>query len=515
MPDRIGGADVLAVEMLGITKRFGDFTANDRIDLDVRRGEVHALLGENGAGKSTLMNQLYGLYPPTSGDIFINGERVRLASPRMAIERGIGMVHQHFMLVQPFTVTENIILGLESTGAFGILDEARAYREVESLSDRYGLLVDSRARIQDISVAMQQRVEILKCLYRGADILILDEPTAVLTPQEIEYLGEIIRNLTSEGKTVIIITHKLHEIKSMADRCTVIRRGVKIGTVDVASHTEGELAEMMVGREVTFAVEKRPLRAGDPVLSVKDVCCVNNRGLPALKDLSFDVRRGEILAIAGVDGNGQSELIEVLTGLRAVESGSVTMLGSDITGFAPGARIEMGLAAIPEDRQKRGLVGPFTVAENLVLEERARPPFSTRGILDLGAIERHARSLIERFDIRPPSEKYLASSLSGGNQQKVILAREITRDPELLIASQPTRGLDVGAIEYVHKRLVQVRDDGKAVLLISLDLDETLDLADRIAVIYGGRIVAVLDREDADERKLGLLMAGGEAVHVQ
>ncbi|MDI9370021.1 MAG: ABC transporter ATP-binding protein [Synergistaceae bacterium] len=503
-----------AVEMRRITKRFGDFTANDRIDFEVRRGEVHALLGENGAGKSTLMNQLYGLYPPTSGEIFINGEQVHLGSPKNAIDRGVGMVHQHFMLVQPFTVTENIMLGQESTRAFGILDEARALEEVKALSERYGLSVDPHARIQDISVAMQQRVEILKCLYRGAEIIILDEPTAVLTPQEIEFLGMIVRNLTAEGKTVIIITHKLREIKSMADRCTVIRRGIKVGTVDVASHSESDLAEMMVGRSVSFDVDKSRARPGDSVLSLKGVHALNSRGLKALNGISFEVRRGEILAIAGVDGNGQTELVEVLTGLRRVESGSISLLGVEIEGFTPGRRIAMGLAAIPEDRQKRGLVGAFTVAENLILEERTECPFSDRGILNAEVISEHARDLIERFDIRPPREGYLASSLSGGNQQKVILAREITRSPELLIASQPTRGLDVGAIEYVHKRLVQVRNEGKGVLLVSLDLDETLGLADRIAVIFEGRIVAVLDREDADEKKLGLLMAGGEAVHV-
>ena len=514
MQQATNSAAEFAVEMRRVTKRFGDFTANDKIDFQVRRGEVHALLGENGAGKSTLMNQLYGLYLPTSGDIFINGEKVHLASPKNAIDRGVGMVHQHFMLVQPFTVTENIMLGRESAGALGILNEAHALREVEALSSRYGLSVDPRARIQDISVAMQQRVEILKCLYRGAEILILDEPTAVLTPQEIEFLGTIIHNLTAEGKTVVIITHKLREIKKMAERCTVIRRGIKVGTVDVASRSESDLAEMMVGRAVSFAVEKNPARSGDTIFSLKGVHALNNRGLPALNGIEFDVKRGEILAVAGIDGNGQSELVEVLTGLRPIESGSVYFRGDDITRYSPGRRIEMGLAAIPEDRQKRGLVGAFTVAENLILEQRADRPFSRRGVLDLKAIKRHANKLIERFDIRPPRETYLASSLSGGNQQKVILAREITRNPELLIASQPTRGLDVGAIEYVHKRLVQVRDEGKGVLLVSLDLDETLYLADRIAVIYEGKIVSVLDREEADERKLGLLMAGGEAVHV-
>ncbi len=506
---------VPAVEMKRITKRFGNFVANDNIDLEVRRGEVHALLGENGAGKSTLMNQLYGLYRPTSGEIFINGEKMRMTSPKAAIAKGVGMVHQHFMLVQPFTVAENIVLGNESVKAFGILDSEKALREVEAISNRYGLAVDGKARIQDISVGMQQRVEILKCLYRGAEILILDEPTAVLTPQEIDFLGKIIENLVAEGKTILIITHKLHEIKAMAHRCTVIRRGVKIGTVDVATHSESDLAEMMVGRVVSFEVEKAASRTAAPVLALRDVHALNNRRLPALRGISFEVMRGEILALAGVDGNGQSELVEVLTGLRSVESGKVLFRDRDITEAAPSERIGMGMAAIPEDRQKRGLVGPFTVAENLILEERDKPPFSTgTGILDLEAISLHAREVIERFDIRPPQERYKAAALSGGNQQKVILAREITRDPELLVASQPTRGLDVGAIEYVHKRLVQVRDEGKAVLLVSLDLDEVMSLADRIAVIYGGRIVGVLDRSEADERKLGLLMAGGGANNV-
>ncbi|MDD3514015.1 MAG: ABC transporter ATP-binding protein, partial [Synergistaceae bacterium] len=368
MPERKKNAAELAVEMKQITKRFGNFVANDSIDFDVRRGEVHSLLGENGAGKSTLMNQLYGLYLPSSGEIFINGKKVRITGPKIAIARGIGMVHQHFMLVQPFTVAENIVLGCESVRAFGILDTTRAFQEVEDLSRRYGLAVDPGARIQDISVAMQQRVEILKCLYRGAEILILDEPTAVLTPQEIDFLAEILQNLTAEGKTVIIITHKLREIKKMAHRCTVIRRGVKIGTVDVASRSESELAEMMVGRAVSFDVEKTPARVQEPVLLLTDIYALNNRGLPALKGISLVVKRGEILALAGIDGNGQSELVEVLTGLRPVESGSIRFRNTEITDFPSGKRIDMGLAAIPEDRQKRGLIGPFTIAENLILE---------------------------------------------------------------------------------------------------------------------------------------------------
>ncbi len=501
----------VVVEMLGITKKFGTFVANDQIDLTVRKGEVHALLGENGAGKTTLMNQLYGLYQPTAGEIRVKGQRVHITASSVAIAHGIGMVHQHFMLVQPFTVAENIILGQETCSVPGVLDLGRAERMVTELSERYGLTVSPRAMIRDITVGMQQRVEILKALYRGAEILILDEPTAVLTPQEVEDLVGIIRNLTTEGKTVIIITHKLKEIKAVADKCTIIRRGKRVGTVNVKDVSEHELAAMMVGREVSFNVTKPEQVCGDCVLQVKDLVVKDNRGLTAVKGVSFSVNRGEILGLAGVDGNGQRELVEAITGLRHAESGSVIAGGIDVTNRPPREVLDAGIAYIPEDRQKRGLVLDYSVAENFILENYAKKPFSLRGLLNREAIRKYAKDLIARFDVRPPDEKHKAGSLSGGNQQKVIIAREVSNDPDLLIASQPTRGLDVGAIEYVHQSLVEQRNRNKAVLLISLELDEIMDLSDRIAVIYEGRIVGVIPAKGADEKSLGLMMAGGGA----
>jgi len=495
--------------MKSITKKFGDFVANDNIDLTVHKGEIHALLGENGAGKTTLMNILYGLYQPTSGEIYINGQRVEISNPNVAIKFGIGMVHQHFMLVDTFTVTQNIILGMEETNSFGVLNIKEATKKVEELSKKFGLYVDPNAYIQDISVGMQQRVEILKALYRGADILILDEPTAVLTPQEIEELMEIIRSLTEQGKTVIIITHKLKEIKQVADYCTIIRRGKKIDTVKVEDVTEEQLAYMMVGRNVSFKVDKADKEPGEFVLEIDNLYVKDNRGLDAVKGLSLKLKKGEVLGIAGVDGNGQKELIEALTGLRKVESGKILMDGKDITNLSPREIIDSGINSIPEDRQKRGLVLDFTVAENLILENYHREPFSKKGRLNHKAINDFSSDLVEKFDVRPRNIKQLAGELSGGNQQKVILAREITNNPEVLIAAQPTRGLDVGAIEYVHKFLVEQRDKGKAVLLISFELDEIMDVSDRIAVIYDGKIVDILDAKTADEKTIGLLMAGG------
>lgn len=498
------------IEMKNISKKFGDFTANKNINLVVHKGEIHALLGENGAGKSTLMNILYGLYEATSGEIFINGEEILIDSPNVAIEQGIGMVHQHFMLVKTFSVVENIILGMETTKGI-TLDIRKARQEVKELSEKYGLYVEPDAIIQDISVGMQQRVEILKALYRGADILILDEPTAVLTPQEIDELIQIMENLAKQGKTIILITHKLKEIKESADYCTVIRRGKKIDTVDVENVTEEELAEMMVGREVSFTVDKKYRRQGQKVLDIKDVVIKDNRDLDAVKGLSLKVHAGEILGIAGIDGNGQSELIEGITGLRRIESGSILKDDKDITNLSPFDIINSGINTIPEDRQRRGLVLDFTVAENMILENYYKNPFSSKGILNHKEITNFTEDLMERFDVRPRSPQYLAKELSGGNQQKVIISREITNDPELLIAAQPTRGLDVGAIEYVHNFLVNQRDNGKAVLLLSFELDEILNVSDRIAVIYNGKIVDVLDVKDADENKLGFLMAGGAA----
>ncbi|MCT4585217.1 MAG: ABC transporter ATP-binding protein [Peptostreptococcaceae bacterium] len=495
--------------MINITKKFGDFTANDNINLTVHESEVHAILGENGAGKSTLMNILYGLYQPTSGSIRINGKEIEITDPNIAIEHGIGMVHQHFMLVEPFTVAENIILGMEPTKSGGYLDLNTAIEDVKKISQRYGLYVDPNAKIQDISVGMQQRVEILKALYRGAEILILDEPTAVLTPQEIQELMQIIRNLTKEGKSIIIITHKLKEIKQAADYCSIIRRGKYIDTVDVSKVTENDLASMMVGREVNFKVEKEDVKALDTVLEIKGLTALDSRNLKALDNFDLELKKGEILGIAGIDGNGQSELVEVLTGLKKSTSGKVLINGQDITNKTPRDIFDSGLCNIPEDRHKHGLVLDFTVAENMVLENYRKKEFSKGFRLLEENIKNFADKLVEKFDVRPTNINLKARALSGGNQQKVIIAREVTNDPEVLIATQPTRGLDVGAIEYVHKSLVEQRNKGKAVLLVSFELDEVMSVSDRIAVIYEGRIVGIVDAKDADENTLGLMMAGG------
>ncbi len=499
------------VEMKNIIKKFGDFVANDNIDLTVFKGEVHALLGENGAGKSTLMNILYGLYTPTSGRIFVHGKEVEIKNPNIAIENRIGMVHQHFMLVKPFTVTENIILGMEKTNRFGRLKLSEAIKEVEELSRRYGLKVNPKAKIEDITVGMQQRVEILKALYRGADILILDEPTAVLTPQEIHELGKIVHNLTQEGKSIILISHKLKELKEMADRCTIIRRGKFIDTVDVSITSEEELAAKMVGRKVSFVVDKEEREPGEIVLKVNDLVVKDNRGIVAVNGLSLEVKRGEILGIAGIDGNGQSQFLEAITGLRKVESGSVQVNGKDLTNETPGAIINSKVSNIPQDRQTRGLVLEFSVAENMILENHYKPPFAKKGVLQHDKISQFAMELIKKFDVRPIDQSKKAGKLSGGNQQKVIIAREVTNNPDLLIAAQPTRGLDVGAIEFVHESLVKQRDANKAVLLVSLELDEVMNVSDRIAVIYEGKIVGVMDAKDADMESLGLMMAGGKS----
>nr|WP_330408013.1 ABC transporter ATP-binding protein [Vallitalea guaymasensis] len=497
------------IEMKNITKKFGHLTANDNINLTVYKGEVHALLGENGAGKSTLMNQLYGMIEPTSGEIYINGNKVNVNNPNVAIANGIGMVHQHFMLVEPFTVVENIILGSEIT-KYGVLDMKKAKEEIVELSEKYSLYVNPDDKIEDITVGMQQRVEILKALYRGADILILDEPTSVLTPQEIKELVTIIDNLTKEGKSVIIITHKLKEIKQVADNCTIIRRGKRIDTVKVDEVTEEDLAAKMVGREVTFKVPKEDRETSDTVLSIDNITVKNNRGLVAVDGLSLEVKRGEIVGIAGVDGNGQSELVEAITGLRKIEKGHVKINGKDITNMTPRKIIDNKVSTIPENRQKVGLVLDFSIYENMILENYHKEPFSKKGILQKDKIIDNAKNLIKQFDIRPTDENVLAKSLSGGNQQKVIIAREIMNNPDLLIATQPTRGLDVGAIEYVHKELVKQRDRNKAVLLVSLELDEVMNVSDRIAVIYEGKIKYVVDAKEATEAKLGLEMAGGK-----
>ena len=497
-----------AVEMRGITKLFGDFKANDGIDLVVEKGEIHALLGENGAGKSTLMNVLYGLYKPTFGEVKIHGEVVDFQGPKDAIGKGLGMVHQHFMLFQPFTVVENIILGEEPTNGV-VLDKKAAREKVVDLSNRYGLKIDPDAKIEDISVGMQQRVEILKALYRDAEILIFDEPTAVLTPQEIDELIAIIKALAAEGKSIIIITHKLKEIKALAEKCTIIRRGKRIDTVDVAKTTEADLAEMMVGRAIQFNVNKKPVEAGEVALHIENLYVKDVRGVEVVKGLNLEVRKGEIFGVAGVDGNGQSEFLEAITGLRKIEEGKVIIEGKDVTHATPKAIRDAGMNNIPEDRNKRGLVQEFTVAENMVLNSYDEAPYSSKGILQDGAITAHADKLMESFDIRPRKSSYLAGDLSGGNQQKVILAREIDDDPDVLIAAQPTRGLDVGAIENIHQFLVQQRDKGRAVLLVSFELDEVMSLSDRIGIIYEGAITKTFKEGEAGQKELGYYMAGG------
>ena len=499
------------IEMRNIVKRFGDFVANDGINLTVHKGEIHAILGENGAGKSTLMNQLYGLLKPTSGDILVNGKKIEMNNPRDAIDAGIGMVHQHFMLVQPFTVTENIVLGTEPRKHGIVLDMATARKNVVDISERYGLAIDPDARIEDISVGMQQRVEILKALYRGADILILDEPTSSLTPQEIVELIQIMHNLTADGKSIILITHKLKEIKESADFCTIIRLGKYIGTVDVDTVDENDLASMMVGRKVTFTVDKPEQAPGKVVLNVKDLHGVDYRGVEILKGLNLQVHAGEIVGIAGIDGNGQTELVEILTGLRKGTKGEATINGVSIFNKSPSFIFEHGVSSIPADRQKHGLVLDFSIEDNLILQNYGEHPFSKNKILKRDAIFGHATESIKNYDIRPQnSEKRPAGTLSGGNQQKVIIAREVQNDKDLLIAVNPTRGLDVGAIEYVHKYIVEQRNRGKAVLLVSFELDEIMSLSDVIDVIFDGRIVSTIPGKEANENDLGLMMAGGK-----
>lgn len=500
-----------AVEMLDIRKEFPGIVANDDITLRLKRGEIHALLGENGAGKSTLMGILFGMYQADRGMIKVNGKEVRIGNPNVATKLGIGMVHQHFKLVSTFTVTENIILGSETRKGL-VLDVKTAGKRIEELSRRYGLNVDPHAKIEDISVGMQQRVEILKMLYRDAEVLILDEPTAVLTPQEITDLGIIMKNLIGEGKSIILITHKLKEIKANAHRCTVIRRGRTIGTVDVAETSELVMAEMMVGRSVTFKVDKKRASPGEVVLQVDSLSVKDNKKCLALNNFSLEVRAGEIVGIAGVDGNGQSELVEAIAGLRKPESGSVRLKGEEITGLSVRSRIHRGIGHIPEDRQKRGLVLDYTIAENMVLEVYHREPHSRRGILNKTAIRQYAERIIASFDVRSgQGASSIVRSLSGGNQQKAIIGREIELNPDLLIAVQPTRGLDVGSIEYIHKRLVEQRDKGKAVLLISLELDEILNLSDRIAVVNQGERVGIVDASTTNENEIGMMMAGVKA----
>jgi ABC-type uncharacterized transport system ATPase subunit len=496
------------LELRGITKQFPGVLANDHIDFDLRRGEVHALLGENGAGKSTLMSILYGLYTADSGEILMNGKPATISSPKHAIELGIGMVHQHFMLIPVMTVTENIVLAQEPRHAVVLLDHDTAVARVRELSTSFGLTVDPNARIEKITVGQQQRVEILKALYRGAEILILDEPTAVLTPQEAKELFEIIESLKAQGKSIVFISHKLNEVLEIADRISVLRRGKLVETIPREGATEAGLARSMVGREVLLRVEKRPGQPGDVLLQVQDLVVRDDRGLEAVRGVSFEVRAGEIVGIAGVDGNGQSELIDALTGLRSPASGRIRVGGADLSHATARQALDAGMGHIPEDRQRRGLVLEFNLAENLALHDYGKEPFSKLGWVNPQRWFRWARGLLQEFDVRGGGPTTRGASLSGGNQQKVVIAREVSRNPSVLIAAQPTRGLDVGAIEFVHRRLVEQRAAGKAVLLVSLELEEVLSLSDRILVLYEGNMVAEFP-PDVSEEEIGIAMVGG------
>jgi simple sugar transport system ATP-binding protein len=496
------------LELKGITKRFPGVVANDDVSLIVEPGEIHALLGENGAGKTTLMNVLFGLYAADAGEIMIDGSPVAFEGPGDAIAAGLGMVHQHFMLIPVFTVTENIILGNEPTETLGWLDRRKARKRVEALSFEFGLEVPPDAAVEELPVGVQQRVEILKALYREAEVLILDEPTAVLTPQEIEELFEIMRSLKQGGKSVIFITHKLKEVLAVADRITVLRGGKAVGSVDPATATEASLAAMMVGRAVQLTVDRPPAKPTEPVLRVEDLVVLDDRGQVAVEGISFEVRAGEIVAVAGVQGNGQTELVEALTGLRPPASGRVRLGDTDITGATPNAIIDAGVGHIPEDRQHDGLIIDFSISDNLVLDTFDRPPFARRFVRDFAAVRTAASERAKAFDVRTPSIELAASTLSGGNQQKVVVARAVSRPIKLLIASQPTRGLDVGSIEYIHERVVEERDRGVAVLIVSSELDEVIALGDRIPVMFRGRIVDVVPSAEATREGLGLLMAG-------
>jgi general nucleoside transport system ATP-binding protein len=502
----------MRLEIEGLTKRFGSFTANDRIDLTVEPGEIHALLGENGAGKSTLMNQLYGMLDPDAGEIRLDGEPVHFKGPGDAIDAGIGMVHQHFMLVPVFTVADNVTLGREQTGFPGVLSRRKARALVRELSERYGLKVDPDAKVADISVGVEQRVEILKALLNDAELLILDEPTAVLTPQEIEELFVIMRQLRDDGKSIVFITHKLKEVQAIADRITVIRRGKVVETVE-PSASENRLAELMVGRSVSLTVSKAPAKpAAEPTLEIDDLTVIDDRGLAVVKEVSLDVRGGEILGIAGVQGNGQTELVKALLGLVRPAAGSIRISGREISRQGPAESLRQGIGYVPEDRQHDGFVAAFTVAENLVLDLYHNDEYSSGIVLNLAKIAANAERQIVDFDIRTQGPSTPAGSLSGGNQQKVILARELSRPLRLLVASQPTRGLDVGSIEFVHKRIVEERDQGTAVLFVSTELDEIAALSDRVAVMYDGRVVDIVDPSTPRE-DLGLLMAGATPAH--
>ena len=515
------------IEMLNITKEFPGIKANDNITLQLKKGEIHALLGENGAGKSTLMSILFGLYQPTSGIIKKNGQEVHINTPNDANDLNIGMVHQHFKLVECFSVLDNIILGVEptkglfleniilgseKTSALGTIDTKAVRQEILELSEKYGLMVDPDALISDITVGMQQRTEILKMLYRDNEVLIFDEPTAVLTPQEIDELMKIMKNLAKEGKSILFITHKLNEIMEVADRCTILRKGKYIGTVNISETSKEELSRMMVGRNVSFSVNKKPSKPGDTVLKVEHITVPSKvHGNNAVKDVSFNVRKGEIVCIAGIDGNGQSEFVQGLTGLEKVSGGKILFNGQDITKASIRDRSKMGMSHIPEDRHKHGLVLDFTLEQNMVLQRFREPRFQHMGFVKQGEVRAYAEKLIEQYDVRSGQGPVtIARSMSGGNQQKAIIAREVDREKPLIVAVQPTRGLDVGAIEYIHSQLVAERDKGKAVLLVSLELDEVMSLSDRILVMYEGEIVGELDPAATDVQELGLYMAGAK-----
>lgn len=497
------------LEMRAITKQFPRVLANDKVDFDLEQGEIHALVGENGSGKSTLMSILYGLYQKDGGEIIVRGQPVEITEPRQAIDLKIGMVFQHFMLIEPLTVAENIVLGSEiRKGPF--LNHKKMVAEVERLSQEYGLQIDPEARIADLSVGLQQRVEILKALYRGAEILVLDEPTAVLTPQEVEDLFQVLRTLKSKGTSIVFITHKIKEVLAVSDRVSVLRRGKKVGTKLTKDTNEQELAEMMVGRVVLLRVEKGPANPGPEVLRLDGVTVKDQFGQVKVNNVSLSVRRGEVLGIAGVEGNGQSELVEAIAGLRKVAGGRIYLGDQDITGWSPLRIRKAGFGFVPEDRHRRGLILDYSVADNLILGIHGSRPFAgTAGIRNQGKIMEHAEELIEKYDVRPPVAAQAVRNLSGGNQQKVVVAREFAQNPDLLICSQPTRGVDVGAIEFIHQQVIAQRDQGAAVLLVSAELDEVLSLSDRVAVMYNGEIVSVMPIEEATEHKLGFLMLGG------
>ena len=500
------------IEMLNITKRFPGIVANDNITLQLKRGEIHALLGENGAGKSTLMSVLFGLYQPEEGEIHKDGKKVEIQDPNDANELGIGMVHQHFKLVECFSVLDNIMLGVETPTKGGFLKKDEARKKVVELSEKYGLAVDPDAKIENITVGMQQRTEILKMLYRDNEVLIFDEPTAVLTPQEIDELMKIMKNLAKEGKSILFITHKLNEIMEVADRCTILRKGKYIGTVNISETSKEELSRMMVGRNVSFSVNKKPSKPGDTVLKVEHMTVPSKvHGNNAVKDVSFNVRKGEIVCIAGIDGNGQSEFVQGLTGLEKVSGGKILFNGQDITKASIRDRSKMGMSHIPEDRHKHGLVLDYSIEQNMVLQRYWQPEFESFGFIKSKAVREYAERLIEQYDVRSGQGPVtITRSMSGGNQQKAIIAREIDKDPDLLVAVQPTRGLDVGAIEYIHSQLVAQRDKGKAVLLVSLELDEVMDVSDRILVMYEGELVGQLDPKTVSVEELGLYMAGAK-----